>query len=305
MPNEIVRREAQVTVFGVQARTYNVVQNTDTGRILNQKIAVFGRPIKGYGKDAKLSVELRFDDNCDNGHESFAITAEVRRPGRCDVEACGCLHEDIAKVFPELAPLIKWHLTSTDGPMHYIASTRYHAGDRDHWGKRKGEPHQHVLRVKFGGFPIHFEKDQNFCIWFREALEHNAVTLKTNPSHKHFEIVEIAHKERPEWVKFSFDDYTTEWYKCPFDSRLEAEQWREAMRFDVSFPRVPTAFGEGKERDLAAARSCAVWPDATDEELCQERPQLEAALKARLPALLAEFKQAMLEIGFIYPEEKS
>ena len=48
-----------------------------------------------------------------------------------------------------------------------------------------------------------------------------------------------------------------------------------------------------------------MWPDATDEELCQERPQLEAALKARLPALLAEFKQAMLEIGFIYPEEKA
>ena len=62
--------------------------------------------------------------------------------------------------------------------------------------------------------------------------------------------------------------------------------------------------GEGKERDLDAARRAAVWPDATDEELCQERPQLEAALKARLPALLAEFKQAMLEIGFIYPEEK-
>lgn len=61
--------------------------------------------------------------------------------------------------------------------------------------------------------------------------------------------------------------------------------------------------GEGKERDLAAARRCAVWPDAADEELCQERPQLEAALKARLPALLAEFKQAMLEIGFIYPEK--
>jgi hypothetical protein len=62
--------------------------------------------------------------------------------------------------------------------------------------------------------------------------------------------------------------------------------------------------GEGKERDLAAARRCAVWPDATDEELCQERPELEAALKARLPALLAEFKQVMLEIGFIYPEDK-
>ena len=45
MPNEIVRPEAQVTVFGVQARAHNVVQNTETRRILNQEIAVFGRPI--------------------------------------------------------------------------------------------------------------------------------------------------------------------------------------------------------------------------------------------------------------------
>ena len=302
MPNEIVRPEAQVTVFGVQARAHNVVQNTDTGRILNQKIAVFGRPIEGYGKGATLSVTLRFDDEFRNGHETFSITGEVRRPGQRDIEAGGCLHDDIAKVFPELAPLIKWHLTSTDGPMHYVANTCYHAGNRDCNGLRKGEPHQFQLRVKFGSFPIHFEKSQRFCIWLREALEFNGSVLKTNPNRKNFEVVEVTHKEHPDWTKFSFDDFTDKWHDCPFDSRREAEQWREALRFDVSFPRMPTAFGEGKERDLDAARSCAVWPDATDEELCQERPQLEAALKARLPALLAEFKQAMLEIGFIYPE---
>lgn len=52
----------------------------------------------------------------------------------------------------------------------------------------------------------------------------------------------------------------------------------------------------------ATSNVLAVWLDATDEELCQERPQLEAALKARLPALVAEFKQTMLDVGFIYPE---
>lgn len=138
MSNEIVRPEAQVTVFGVQARANNVVQNTDTGRVLNQVISVFGRQIKRYGMNATLSVELRFDDECRNGHETFSITAEVRRSGRRDVEACGCLHEDIAEVFPELEPLIKWHLTSTDGPTYYIANTCYHASDRDCHGLRKG-----------------------------------------------------------------------------------------------------------------------------------------------------------------------
>ena len=244
MPNEIVRPEAQVTIFGVQARAYNVVQNTDTGRILNQQIAVFGRPIEGYGNGATLSVKLRFDDNCRNGHETFSITAEVRRPGRCDVEACGCLHDDIARVFPELQPLIKWHLTSTDGPMYYIANTCYDAGDRDYYGLRRGE---------------------------RKPI--------------------LGPDKVPTWVPKTTPEKYVKGTQQPAPVLVEYELWcRE---------------GEGKERDLAAARRAAVWPDATDEELCQERPQLEAALKARLPALLAEFKQAMLEIGFIYPEEKA
>ena len=240
MPNEIVRPEAQVTIFGVQARAHNVVQNTETGRILYQEIAVFGRQVEGYGEDATLSVELRFDDECGNGHETFSITGEVRSPARWG--AGGCLHEAIAEVFPELEPLIKWHLTSTDGPMHYVASTCYHAGDRDCNGLRRGE---------------------------RKPI--------------------LGPDKVPTWVPKITPEKYVKGTQQPVPVLVEYELWcRE---------------GEGKERDLAAARRCAVWPDATDEELCQERPQLEAALKARLPALLAEFKQAMLEIGFIYPEK--
>ena len=241
MPNKIIRHEHQVTVFGVQARAYAVVQDADTGRILNQKNSTFSRPIEGYGKGAMLSVDLRFDDRCGNGHETFAITAEVRRPGRRDIEAGGCLHEEIARVFPELEPLIKWHLTSTDGPMHYVANTCYLAGDRDSWGLRKGERR-----------PI------------------------------------LGPDKVPTWVPKVTPEKYVKGHEQPAPVRVEYElRCRE---------------GEGKERELDAARHCAVWPDATDEELCQERPQLEAALKARLPALMAEFKQAMLAVGFIYPE---
>jgi len=58
------------------------------------------------------------------------------------------------------------------------------------------------------------------------------------------------------------------------------------------------SIGEGKERELDAARSVAVWPDATDEELSQEPKILGAVLLARLPALLADFRAVMLSIGF-------
>lgn len=53
-----------------------------------------------------------------------------------------------------------------------------------------------------------------------------------------------------------------------------------------------------KRRDLAAARSSACWPDATDEDLTA--PGLEDRLRARLPGLMWEFKAAVESLGFTY-----
>lgn len=52
--------------------------------------------------------------------------------------------------------------------------------------------------------------------------------------------------------------------------------------------------GEGKDRELDHARSSAVWPDATDEELMA--PDLKEKLEARLPALMQEFELAMMDL---------
>ena len=90
---------------------------------------VFGpKPISGWGEGALIKAEVRYDDSCGNGHNSFAITGEIYIPGRRDIEAGGMLHEEIAKHFPELAPYLKWHLVSSDEPMHYIANTLYWLG---------------------------------------------------------------------------------------------------------------------------------------------------------------------------------
>ena len=88
------------------------------------------------GTPCEMTVRVRFDDECGNGHNTFAITADIR--GR-HIDMGGCLHDEIREHFPELAHLIRWHLVSTDGPMHYIANTTYLASDRDHWGLKAGE----------------------------------------------------------------------------------------------------------------------------------------------------------------------
>ena len=93
----------------------------------------FTKQVDIDGTPCEMTVQVRFDDECGNGHNTFAITADIR--GR-RVDMGGCLHDEIREHFPELTHLIRWHLVSTDGPMHYIANTTYFASATD-W---KGDP---------------------------------------------------------------------------------------------------------------------------------------------------------------------
>lgn len=199
------------------------------------------------GQQYRITAEVRYDDQCGNGRNSFSITAEIdRKAGNGWREDSGCCHDEVAKHFPELAPFIKWHLTSSDGPMHYQSNVVYHAGDRDCWGLRKGEIRQHTSRGK-----------QN----------------------KGVEGVPNWELEIPEGM--ARDIYASE---KPAPVVLEWKAYGQT--------------GKGKERDLKAARSCAIWPEATDEDLTA--PGLEQRLAERLPALMTEFKAAVESLGFVY-----
>jgi hypothetical protein len=266
----------------------------------------FSRPVRGYGTDGKMSVEIRFDDECGNRKNSFAITAEVTTREslrRGDIQAGGCMHDEIQKVFPELAPLIKWHLVDTAGPMHYVANTCYHASNLAN-GYAAGEVCRWEKKIKFGNFPILYNCGK-FGEWVAAVIQHRRDTLESNPNRRDFEIVEVPYIQTKPGdydfsPKYSFDDFASKWHECPFNSREEAEQFREAIKWGFEIVRIPVEWSKGKERDLEAARRCANWPEATDEQLCLPRAELEALLLARVPAMMAEFKQAIESIGFFW-----
>ena len=242
--NAIIKVENAVNIFGVPARAFGVVA-ADDGRILNQKIKAT-RHYREGGHNYSITVSLRFDDECNNGRESFSATADIREDGR--EYMCGCCHDEIAARFPECAPFLKWHLCSTDGPMHYLSNTLYHAGDRDCNGLLKGEMRQ--IRNGKTGLPC----------W----------------------ILTLAREG------------------------VKAEQYVDAETAPAapSYCYAPwNRIGEGKARELDHARSSAVWPDATDAELCA--PDLADTLRARLPALLAAFKADMLALGFTWPADRA
>jgi len=90
----------------------------DVEIVRKRKIVGELRLIPSYGIGKPV---LRFDDECGNGHNTFSITVDGGE------SFGGCMHDSICEVWPEYARLTKWHLVSTDGPLHYVSNTRYHA----------------------------------------------------------------------------------------------------------------------------------------------------------------------------------
>jgi len=239
-----------------------------------------------------ISVELGYDDEYKNGHNTFRITGTITEKGK--MITCGCIHDQIALYFPEFAKYIKWHLCSSDGPMHYISNTLYHALDKDCYGRIKGEPASFDDYIYFNGFNIGFKLINRK---FRLFLKDNINKLNTTSGLK---IRAISHEREKDGYVFE-DKYTitpnvSEWYECEFDTKREAEEWlKQLTTTNWEIVSIPTSFSKGKNTELEAARACAIAPNATLEQL-QDKKWLED----RLPSLLEEFKKDMEELGFVY-----
>lgn len=266
---------------------------TKTSKLVKNQEQTHGpvkmRPGNGYGNNAKIRCTLRYDDRGGNGHNAFFITGEIF-DGRGKSVAGGCIHDEIVKHFPQFAHLVKWHLCSSDGPMHYVGNTVYNAGDKDCNGKRSGDPASFDTAIQFADFPILYSMERKYG--FREFMK--------TAEGSDFEIIRIDYPKEGErktfGPKYTLGGAPDKWHQCPFDTEDEGLRFLEAMKLGWKIVEIPTSYSEGKARDLDAARNSAIWPNATDEELTA--PGLEERLKARLPDLLTEFRLAMESIGF-------
>lgn len=255
-------------------------------------------------KDTKCRAFIRFDDECGNRHNTFAITGETRDfyKAKWHEGSFGCVHEEVAKFFPELAPFIKWHLTSSDGPTHYIANTIYHAGDKDCWGRRKGDVASSHKVIRPQGSPFTRPVSDGLLKFIEAKLEHMRTTLPTNPEHG-FKIIEVPHEDKPGDTfdygsQYTFEGYEKPWGSCPFKSLADAQEMLAAITMPHTVEVVATSWSKGKPRELDAARNSAVWPDATDEELMAD--DLKEKLEARHGKLCNEFKADILKLGLLW-----
>lgn len=82
------------------------------------------------GNVYKICAKVSLDDDCNNMHADFSITADVyerAKNGRWVWVAGGCQHDLISKHFPELKRFIPLHLCSHDGsPMYPVENGSFH-----------------------------------------------------------------------------------------------------------------------------------------------------------------------------------
>ena len=186
---------------------------------------VFQKQIK-YGKQKCLmTVEIRYDDECNNGHNTFAITGNIKcinKNGRSTFICGGCLHEEIEKYFPEFKHLIKWHLCGSDEPMFYLENTLYHASNSASSKYKVGEPNRWQKVLAFNGSYI----THKFSKEFIEFLE--------NKKDKTYHIVEVEHEKDTSYnfkPKYTFEGFECKWYQCPFDDKQTAEEYQKELEF--------------------------------------------------------------------------
>lgn len=269
-----------------------------TSILTKRQVKTFTKNIKVNGKDGRIVCNIRYDDSCGNGHNSFAITGDMySHPTSTQdrfFECGGCIHDEISKHFPELKHLIKWHLMSSDEPMHYIANTLFHARNKTHMDKEIGEAVSFETKLKFENMPFTFkEQSQGFWNYLNEVgdfknIEVEAVEYDDKGSYKysdHYSLTGFIKENEPK-----------KWYKAPFKTKEEANEFLNALQCNkYEFVKIPTKWCEAVTPNLEHARSTAIWEDATLEQL-----QNEELLKARLPQLLNDFIADIEAIGFVY-----
>jgi hypothetical protein len=121
----------------------------------------------GENKRLLLTVEAKLYTLGNNQYPYFSITGDIKKQDkryRDPYVMGGCIHEEILKYFPHLAPLVTVHLSAPDGvPMSAEANARYWAGLSTWSDGRPMSP-----KDKYGRITV--ETDENGLEWSPKTL---------------------------------------------------------------------------------------------------------------------------------------
>ena len=224
------------------------LENTKRQTIkLSRKLSA--KEVSKYGggfnnRAGRLMVEIRYDDSCGNGHNTFAITGEMKRNGDRDSFLGGCIHNEIVDFFPELKKYIKWHLMKSEGPTHYLENTLYHLSDTDCFGNKKGEPLMAwvTLYTKDGGI---IDKICRSLIYRKSRKEFNKLIARMEKDGYHFEVEYSDFSEGKE-VNLDGARCSAFWEDMP-DSFVELPKIEQKRQLEERLPALLEEFYKDME----------------------------------------------------------
>jgi hypothetical protein len=154
--------------------------NTEQVIAANQwRKLISGEPY-GEGKQVELTVRAELVKLGGNSYAHYSITGIVKKLDkryRDPFITGGAIHEIILKHFPELAPIVKVHLSEPDGvPMHAEANARYWCGltkysPRDSYGRITIETDGDGIEWSPDTLASHLQTDRATACELREALK--------------------------------------------------------------------------------------------------------------------------------------
>lgn len=273
-----------------------------------------------------VDLEVSYDDNCGNKHNTFSLTHNAYVAHLVNKEeniyrkgshlSCGVASKELLeKFFPEYAHLEKFHGCTSHGPLYYLGNTLYHVGDKDCWGMKKGEEkilsYGYCLLVNDIKYPIlHFRRRNKLLEYLMKVegflKENESISdlkeefYKKEKGFQDLNVYSYPYKDPSKKFTPQFSIVpNSNWSDCFYDffDRAHVKMFIETYKNNsITFKRYPDSIriGEGKERDLEAARSTAIWPEANVEDFTAEK------LIERLPPLMIEFKNEMEKLGFVY-----
>jgi hypothetical protein len=112
-----------------------------------------------WGKKAlNITVTAKAYTCGNNAHPYFTVTADIYKPDRShNPIACGCMHEEVLRYFPEMAPLVALHLANADNGeptygedngFYWLAGALDGLGERYHGGSGdSGKSPDECLRI--------------------------------------------------------------------------------------------------------------------------------------------------------------
>lgn len=123
-------------------------------------------------KKLKMTISIRLNDECHNGHADFSITADAKElyNGRYQDSFCGCCHDEILKVHPELKQFVNLHLSDQNGvPMYAIENGYYHLWDETKTKAERKKITKDYLRITEDEY-IQLSKTKN-KLYFRYIVD--------------------------------------------------------------------------------------------------------------------------------------